>query len=96
MPDHVHLLLQPLNLSETEWFDLGSILKMIKGTSGRRINDMTHRTGKVWQAESFDRIIRDDQEFIEKSNYMLNNPVKAGLVERIEEYPFFIQPEQAK
>ena len=44
---------------------------------------------RVWQHESFDRIIRNEEEFYEKMNYIANNPVKRGLVENIEEYKWF-------
>ena len=40
---------------------------------------MRKATGSIWQKESFDRIIRNQKELLEKVNYMLNNPVKKGL-----------------
>jgi hypothetical protein len=46
----------------------------------------------VWQDESYDRIIRDDQELEEKLLYMYNNPVKAGLVADPADYEFFVLP----
>jgi putative transposase len=75
MPDHVHIIFKPLND-----FTLQSIMKGIKGVSARLINQYRKTKGNVWQEESFDRIIRDVDEFEEKLQYMFNNPVKAGLV----------------
>src|SRR5262249_24479043 len=92
MPDHVHLLLQPREKTPRTWFDLADIMKGIKGVSTRLINQLLRPSGLVWQAESFDRIIRDEEEFLEKWQYMWNNPVKAGLVERSELYQFFVLP----
>jgi len=88
MSNHVHLLLQPREKTPGTWYDLSDFLKRIKGISARKINKMLGTGGKVWQAESFDRIIRDDDELIEKWNYIINNPVKAGLVSKPDEYPY--------
>jgi thiamine-phosphate pyrophosphorylase len=76
MPDHVHLMLQP-----RQAFDLSRVLKGMKGVSARLVNDSRGEHGNLWQDESWDRIMRDQAEFDEKLQYMLNNPVKRGLVE---------------
>ena len=85
MPDHVHLLIKPLPP-----YDLSRVMKGIKGVSARKINLHRDSTGTVWQEESWDRIMRDAEEFEEKLIYMANNPVKAELVKQIEDYPFFV------
>src|SRR5438094_99639 len=56
MPDHTHLLLQPLEKSPKAWHELSGILKALKGISARRINQLSGTSGTVWQEESFDRI----------------------------------------
>jgi len=45
---------------------------------------------KVWLDESFDRIIRDEKELLEKMNYIATNPIKTGLVEKPENYKWLI------
>src|SRR4051812_24020845 len=80
MPDHTHLLLQPLKLQIGKWHDLPAIMKSLKGVSARRINQLLGTSGAVWQEEYFDRIVRDAAEYDEKANYMWMNPVKAELV----------------
>jgi hypothetical protein len=45
--------------------------------------------GTVWQDERYDRIMRNHEEFINNWEYIRQNPVKAGLVNIAEEYPFF-------
>ena len=44
--------------------------------------------GIVWQVERYDRIVRNHQEFINFWEYIRQNPVKAGLTELPEDYPF--------
>ena len=84
MPDHVHLLVKPIPP-----YDLSRIMKCTKGVSARKINSRRQSTGSIWQDESWDRIIRDAEEFEEKLQFMVDNPVKAGLVRQIEDYPFW-------
>jgi REP element-mobilizing transposase RayT len=81
MPDHVHVILTPYE----EW-SLSTILKRLKGISSRFINASERTYGSRWQDESFDRIIRAAEDLREKCDYVANNPVRAGLVERIEDY----------
>jgi putative transposase len=95
MPDHVHLLIRPNEKSTGCWYDLAEILKSLKGTSARSINQMMRTTGVVWQKESFDRIIRDEQEFEATLEYMYWNPFKSGLVKDPDDYAFFVRPPPA-
>jgi ATP-dependent DNA helicase RecG len=83
MPDHVHILLQPL-----DDYTLSEILKGIKGVSANKMNKTRSQPDTIWQSESFDWIIRSQKDLEEKLLYMSNNPIKAGLVEQIEDYPF--------
>jgi hypothetical protein len=66
----------------------------IKGTSARRINQLLGRKGSLWQDESFDRIMRAE-EFEFKRNYIMANPVDAGLCERPEDYQWLWLQAQA-
>ena len=56
-------------------------MKGIKGVSSSLLNKARGTRGSNWQVESFDRIMRDENEIIEKVEYMFMNPVKASLVE---------------
>jgi len=85
MPDHVHLLLRP-NLGVA----LARVMKGIKGVSAKRVNDLRQTRGPLWQDESYDRIMRDADEALEKAEYLLANPVRAGMVEAGELYPYLI------
>ncbi len=81
MPDHAHLLLQPAENEDGKWHSLSSILHSIKSFTANKINKHLERSGHVWQVESFDRIIRNDNDFFEKWNYIRNNPLKKELAQ---------------
>ena len=81
MPDHVHVILKP-----HDNYSLSRIMKGLKGISARKI--YTHRMteGSIWQSESFDRIIRSENDLIEKLKYIYNNPLRANITEDPDKY----------
>ena len=81
MPDHAHVLASPLPSGSSEWYSLSGILHSVKRHSARQINLVRGRQGRLWQAETYDRIVRDEAEFDEKAQYILTNALKRGLVE---------------
>jgi len=75
MSNHVHFIFYKLTQS------LASIMHSLKSYSSTISNKFLNRVGqKFWQAESFDRLIRDRAELKYRINYTLNNAVEAGLV----------------
>jgi len=78
MPDHVHLVLSPLS-DEHAPISIAEIMQAIKGASAHRINHALGRKGKVWDEESFDRALRNEEGIMDKVEYILGNPVGAGL-----------------
>ncbi|HEY9626165.1 MAG TPA: transposase [Coleofasciculaceae cyanobacterium] len=91
MPDHVHLLIQPLQKANQEFWTLSSIMNSVKGYSAKQIPHVMKHIGTIWQDERFDRIIRNETEFQNTWEYIRQNPVKAGLSPIPEAYPFFWQ-----
>ncbi len=91
MPDHVHLLIQPLSKASEEYWSLSSILHSIKSYTAKQIPKVMPHIGTLWQDSRFDRIIRDEREFLDTWEYIRQNPVKADLCSTTEEYPFFWQ-----
>jgi putative transposase len=68
---------------------LATITRSIKGRPAREANAVLARTGRpFWQDESFDHWIRHCQEFAKVRAYIERNPVKAGLVEWPEQWPY--------
>ncbi len=91
MPDHVHMLMQPLAKSDNKFWSLSSILHSMKSYSSKQIPKVMKHIGTVWQDERHDHIVRDEREFQVFWEYIRQNPVKAGLSVTPEEYPFFWQ-----
>jgi len=88
MPDHVHMLFTPVEVCADRWPSLPWLMQSIKSFSSREINRLHGRSGKVWQDEYRDEIIRDREEFYAKLEYTGLNPVRAGLVGRWLDYPW--------
>jgi len=111
MSNHAHVAFTPL-LNErtilrnpdsirTEFVStdptLAAIMKSLKGFTAREANKLLGRKGTFWQAECYDRQVRDEVEFRRVIRYILNNPVKAGLVREWKTYPFsWLLPELAE
>jgi putative DNA methylase len=82
MPNHVHVLLDPI-------IPIEKLTRGIKGTSGRAANESLGRTGMpFWQDESFDHWVRGPGQFARVQAYIENNPVKAGLCQQPQDWPW--------
>jgi putative transposase len=80
MANHMHFLLLP-SISPPR------LLQALKGATARNANRILGRAGEpFWQAESYDHWVRDDDELERVAAYIENNPVRAGLAARREEY----------
>jgi len=80
MANHVHVLLLPLGAPSR-------FLKSLKGVTAREANTLLQRTGEpFWRRESYDHWVRNDEEWNRIARYIERNPLKAGLVDRIEDY----------
>lgn len=94
MSNHVHVVFKPLlnekSLTEIKGSSplkfesseptLGAIMQSLKGYTAHEANKILNRKGKFWEEESYDHEDRDDEELDRIVKYVLNNPVKAGLV----------------
>jgi REP element-mobilizing transposase RayT len=82
MPNHMHLVLQPQE-------KLSDILRWLKTATATRANRVLGRTGEAfWQREYFDRWIRSGKELASAVAYVEANPVNAGLVAGVEDWPW--------
>jgi len=81
MPDHLHLFVRG-----DDNFVLASWVKGLKRTISERLTsaDKSFR----WQPGFFDHVLRNNESYGQKWNYVRDNPVRAGLVERSEDWPY--------
>jgi len=87
MPNHVHLVLTPQ-------VDVSKALGLLKAGSAKSANLLLGRAGQpFWQDESYDHLVRNDEEFRRIQRYIENHPVTAGLALNPEERP--MRPPQA-
>jgi hypothetical protein len=84
-------LSQPLSRGEGGAFDLSEIIHSVKSFSAQKINQRRGVKGAIWQDERYDRIVRDEVEFLEKWQYIRNNPLKSGLALYPEDYPWLYE-----
>ena len=95
MPEHVHLVLTPLQDGNEGPFSLPEITQSIKSVSAHRINRLLKRSGPVWLEESFDHVLRSSESLAEKVEYVRQNPVRRGLCKAPEEYRWlWVNPER--
>ncbi len=83
MPNHVHAVVRPL--AEVT---LSQILHSWKGYSAKECNRLLQREGEFWQGESYDHLIRDDEDRHRCWHYTIMNPVNARLCARPEDWPW--------
>lgn len=83
MPNHCHVLVTPFDT-----YSLDQILHSWKSFSANQANKICGSRGRFWARGNFDRLIRDQEHFHLAVAYINENPVKAGLCERAENWPF--------
>ena len=88
MPEHVHLLLTPMRDPNGDIFCLVDILKRIKGASARRVNQLLGSCGPLWQEESFDHVIRNEESVRQKTAHPAKSGQKRTGKDFPEEYPW--------
>jgi len=74
MPNHVHLLACLQGTTQIQ-----AQCRSWKRYSARKINEHLGRTGRFWQSESFDHLVRSPEQFAYLQRYIADNPTKAGL-----------------
>lgn len=100
MPNHVHLLIESImaeylkHRGKTAKYPVADALRLLKGGTARSCNLLLERSGPFWNHESYDHYVRDEQELERIIKYILNNPVKAGLVNEWKDWQStYVNPE---
>jgi len=83
MPNHVHLL-----AAGFENYTVSDIMQSFKSLTAHKSNRLLGRSGQFWMLDYFDRYIRNVKHYKKTVEYIENNPVKAGLCSKPEEYRF--------
>ena len=84
MPNHLHVLLQ---LGPCD--PLPQIMTRLKSHMARSVNTALSRTGSLWQSGFHDRALRHDENLRAAARYLVANPLRAGLVQHIGDYPYW-------
>lgn len=82
MPNHVHVLITPYANQTELKKTLSDVTYSWKRLTALEINKYLTRQGALWASESYDHVVRNETEFSKIIAYILNNPVKANLVEK--------------
>lgn len=101
LSNHAHLLIDQQEVLEPpprqdgkHYTALSRAMRLLKGKSGALCNRALGRSGAFWQHESYDHVVRNAQEFTRILAYIVNNPVKARLVDDWEDWPYtYINPD---
>jgi len=81
MSNHVHLLLRAIQDGQDSFHSIAEIVRSLKSYTAHEINKVLKKKGRLWDDFYFDRIIRDERNYYNVVNYILMNPVAAGLVD---------------
>lgn len=83
MPNHVHVLIRL-----REGWTLAKVVQNWKTISSKLIGVLLGRSGRLWQPEYFDRVMRDEEHLINTLTYIEHNPVAARLCSRPEDFHY--------
>ena len=83
MPDHLHWLV------ELRAGTLDGVMRRVKSRSTHAINQASGRKGPLWQPGYHDHAVRHEDDLKVLARYVLANPLRAGLVKKLAEYPLW-------
>jgi REP element-mobilizing transposase RayT len=102
MPNHCHIVIDtfgyifaPAHNGVTAPYPLADTLKILKGRTARFCNQALGRNGAFWHHESYDHLVREQQEYERIVWYTINNPVKAGLAQSWDDWKFTFLSQEA-
>ena len=81
MPNHVHAMIE-----QAPGHSLTRVVQSWKSVSAHAINKARDRNGRIWSPDYFDRFVRDETHYNNAMYYIENNPVKARLAEKPEDW----------
>ena len=84
MPDHLHWLMQVKDRGS-----LAACVNNVKAHSARRVTALRGGSGRIWRKGFHDRALRSDEDVAAVARYIVANPLRAGIVANVGEYPFW-------
>jgi REP element-mobilizing transposase RayT len=84
MPDHVHWLLELTGTTR-----LSKIVGRLKGRSAYFISCSARKSGRIWQSGFHDHALRAEEDIERVGNYLIHNPVRAGIVKNADQYTYW-------
>jgi len=88
MPNHVHMIIKPLKENNNKYYSIANIMYTLKRFTANECNKVLERKGQVWHNESYDHFIRNEKDFEYQLYYLINNPVKAKLIDKPDNWKF--------
>ncbi len=88
MPNHVHLLIEPIKNKDNLVFPISKIMHSIKSYSANKCNGILKENKAFWMHENYDHMVRNENDLMHEFYYILNNPVKAGLTDDYQKWPY--------
>ena len=100
MSNHAHLLIDQQDIPDPpprkdgkHYTALSSAMRQLKSKSGYACAQLLGTYGAFWQHESYDHVVRNEKEFERILAYIVNNPVKAGLIVEWQRWPYtYVNP----
>jgi REP element-mobilizing transposase RayT len=83
MPDHLHWLVA------LEQGSLSALMSRFKSRSSQAYKDRTGYPNAIWQKGYHDRALRRDEDVLNAARYIVANPLRAGLTQRLGDYPLW-------
>jgi len=83
MPDHLHWLV------ELKQGTLAELMCRVKSRSSRSVNLARQQESRLWQRGYHDRALRREEDVKDAARYIIMNPLRAGLVKRVGDYPLW-------
>lgn len=84
MPNHFHMLIKPLGNEK-----LSRIMQWITSVFAQKFNKIFNYVGHVWCDRYKSKIIKSSKQFYRTFEYIAENPIRAGLVQKMEEYKYY-------
>ena len=84
MPDHLHWIFQLKGVEE-----LSRLVGKFKSITTFQYNRLNNCNGAIWQGNFYDHSIINDDDLINQARYVVANPLRAGLVKSVGDYPYW-------